>query len=236
MKVSKMLAVASVTGVLAATAIASPAFAWHPKGTIKKSVQNQTTGSALSDANGASAAVAAKPGDVLKYVIVVSNTGDTASNNSNDMYYTKLTDTLPAGVELVSDPSKKAISEDLGTVKPGQNVTKEYLVKVTSTKDGDVIENKACFTGDSQVKDNPQQGCDVADVKVTVPKTPEQPKTPETPKAPETPAPTPQPAATPAPEALPSTGASEFFAPVAALTSAGAAYAGRMMVIKRRQK
>jgi uncharacterized repeat protein (TIGR01451 family) len=236
MKVTKTLAMAGVTGVLAATAIASPAFAWHPKGTIKKSVQNQTTGSALSDANGASAAVAAKPGDVLKYVIVVSNTGD-ASSSSNDMYYTKLTDSLPAGVQLVSDPSKTSIAEDLGTIKAGKNVTKEYLVKVTSTKDGDVIENKACFTGDSQVKDNPQQGCDVADVKVSVPKTPEQPKTPETPATPETPkTETPATPAATTPAALPSTGASEFFAPIAAIGSAGVAYAGRLLTIKRRQK
>jgi hypothetical protein len=77
----------------------------------------------------------------------------------------------------------------LGLVKPGQSVTKEYLVKVTASKDG-TIENKACFTGNSTANDNPQSGCDVADVKVTVPQTPpEQPKTPETPQQPTTPAP-----------------------------------------------
>jgi uncharacterized repeat protein (TIGR01451 family) len=233
MKVSKVLVIASLTGVVAASAFATPALAWHPKGVIKKSVQNQTTGSALSDANGASAAVAAKPGDTLKYVIEVSNTG--ATGTSNEMHFTKLTDTLPAGVELIANPSNRAISEDLGTIKPGAKVTKEYLVKVTSTKDGDVIENKACFTGDSEVKDNPQQGCDVADVKVSVPKTPEQPKQPEqpkeTPKAPETPA-TPQVLAA----ELPHTGASEVLAPIAAFTTGVGAYAGRLLVIKRRQK
>lgn len=234
MKVTKVLAVASVSGVLAATAIASPAFAWNPQGAIKKSVQNQTTGSALSDANGVSAAISAKPGDVLKYVIEVSNPAPAASNGDNDLYYTKLTDTLPAGVQMVSDPSKTAISEDLGVIKPGNKVTKEYLVKVTSDKDGDVIENKACFTGDSQVKDHAQQGCDVADVKVTVDKpapapTPEQPTPTPAPTTPESPA-------TPAPEALPSTGASEFVAPIAALTTSGAAYAGRLLVLKRRQQ
>ena len=59
MKVSKLLVLASVTGVVAASAIATPALAWHPKGVIKKSVQNQTTASALSDANDAATAVAA---------------------------------------------------------------------------------------------------------------------------------------------------------------------------------
>jgi uncharacterized repeat protein (TIGR01451 family) len=233
MKVTKVLAVASITGVLAAGAIASPALAWHPKGVIKKFVQNQTTGSALSDADTAAAAVAAKPGDTLKYVIEVRNDG--ATGKTNEMHYTKLVDALPAGVELIADPAKRAITEDLGVVKPGQKVTKEYLVKVTSTKDKDLIENKACFTGDSEVKDNPQHGCDVADVKVNVPKEPEQPKPeqpkPEEPKL-EAPAPQVQGAAT----ELPHAGASAVIAPLAALTAGAGAYAGRLLVIKRRQK
>jgi len=237
MKVSKVLAVASLTGVVAASAIASPALAWHPKGVIKKSVQNQTSGAALSDANTKDTAVAAKPGDTLKYVIEVRNDG--TAGTSNEMHFTKLTDALPAGVELIANPGNRTISEDLGTIKPGEKVTKEYLVKVTSSKDGDVIENKACFTGDSEVKDNPQQGCDVADVTVSVPKTPEQPKPEqpkpeqpkETPKA-ETPAPAPQVASA----ELPATGASAIVAPLPALTTGGAAYAGRLLVIKRRLK
>jgi uncharacterized repeat protein (TIGR01451 family) len=238
MKVSKVLALASLTGVVAASAIASPALAWHPKGVIKKSVQNQTTASALSDANSASDAVAAKPGDTLKYVIEVSNTG--AAGDSNQMFYTKLTDALPAGVELIANPGNRTITEDLGVIKPGAKVTKEYLVKVTSTKDGDVIENKACFTGDSEVKDNPQQGCDVADVKVSIPK--ETPKPTPTPTPAPTPTPTPT-TQTPAPTTpvvagaeLPATGASEILAPLAALTTGAGAYAGRLLVIKRRQK
>lgn len=175
--------------VVTAAIIASPALAWHPKGVIVKYVENTTTASAKSDANDAAHAVAAKPGDVLKYTIVVSNNGDASSNGYNDMAKTVMTDTLPAGVELVSNPSTRTISENLGLIKPGQSVTKEYLVKVTADKDG-TIENKACFTGNSTANDNPQSGCDVADVKVTVPQTPpEQPKTPETPQQPTTPAP-----------------------------------------------
>jgi len=235
MKVSKLLVLASLTGVVAASAVASPAFAWHPKGVITKSVQNQTTGSALSEANDASTAVAAKTGDVLRYVVTVSNTG--AAGDSNQMYYTTLTDTLPAGVQLVADPSKTTISEDLGIIKPGANVTKEYLVKVTSTKDGDLIENKACFTGDSQVKDNPQQGCDVADVKVSVPKVtpPVTPPVTPAPTAPTTPTPE-TPAAPAAPAELVHTGASDVIAPLAAFTTGAGAYAGRLLIVKRRQK
>ena len=191
-----MIAVTSVTGIALAASVVSPAFAWHPKGTIIKSVQNVTTGSALNDANTASVATAAKPGDVLKYVVTVSNSGAADSSGNNDMAKTILTDTLPAGVELVSNASQRQITENLGTIKPGVKVTKEYSVKVVATKDS-IIENKACFTGDSTVNDNPQSGCDVAVVKVTVPPvvTPPTPITPVTPVAP------------PAPVVLPNTGA-----------------------------
>jgi uncharacterized repeat protein (TIGR01451 family) len=129
----------------------------------------------MSDANTESASVSAAPGDVLVYTVVVSNTGDTASDGNNDMTNTKLTDTLPDGVELVSNPATRTIVEDLGTVTPGKSVTKSYNVKVTSKTDGDVITNKACFTGNSKVNDNPQSGCDVAVVKVKVPATPTPP-------------------------------------------------------------
>lgn len=230
MKATKILAVASLTGVLASTigtgVFAADVLAWHPKGIITKSVMNQTTGSALSDANDEASAVAAKPGDTLKYVIEVRNDGSTGK--SNEMHFTKLTDTLPAGVELVSDPSKRDITEDLGVIKPGEKVTKEYLVKVTVSKDG-LIKNEACFTGDSEVKDNPQKGCDNANVKVTVPPK-EEPK--PQPK-PETPAPQPQ---VKAAETLPETGASSILAPLAAVGSGAVAYAGRLISLKRRQK
>lgn len=192
----KLVMSAVTASIVTAGIVASPALAWHPKGVIVKYVENTTTASAKSDANDAAHAVAAKPGDVLKYTIVVKNDGAADSKGYNDMAKTAMTDTLPAGVELVSNPSARTITENLGLVKPGQSVTKEYLVKVTASNDG-VIENKACFTGDSTANDNPQKGCDVADVKVSVPetpKTPEQPKTPETPQKPETPA-TPAPAA-----------------------------------------
>ena len=81
-------------------------------------------------------------------------------------------------------------------------LTKTYQVKVTASTDG-VIENKACFTGNSTANDNPQAGCDVADVKVTVPPAPVTPATPVTPDTPTTPAPTP---VVEQPAVLPNTG------------------------------
>lgn len=229
MKVTKLLAVASITGVVAGTigttAFAADALAWHPKGVIKKSVQNQTANGQVADANDAASAVDAKPGDTLKYVIEIRNDGQ--SGKSNEMHFTKLTDTLPAGVELISNPAQRQIDEEIGVIKPGEKVTKEYLVKVTSDKNG-VIENKACFTGDSEVKDNPQKGCDNANVKVTVPPK-EEPK-PEEPKK-ETP-----PQVESESTTLPETGASSIIAPAAALVTGAGAYAGRLITLKRRQK
>ena len=113
------------------------------------------------------------------------------------MAKTVMTDTLPAGLELVSNPAQRTITENIGLIKPGQKVTKEYLVKVTSKTNGSIT-NTACFTGDSTANDNPQEGCNPAVVTVTVP---EEPKTPAvvTPK-PKTPA---------TPVELPKTGAGE---------------------------
>ncbi len=181
---------AAASGVVVASAMTSTVYAWHPEGRIKKSVQNQTQTSALADANDVKSAVSTKPGDTLKYVIEVSNIGAAASNGYNDMAKTVMTDTLPAGVELMANPAQRTITENLGTLKPGQKVTKEYLVRVTSTKDKDVVTNKACFTGDSTANDNPQKGCDPAVITVTVPPKPEEP--PKPPKTPEPPKETPK--------------------------------------------
>ncbi len=158
----------TVTSVALATAVVSPAYAWHPEGTIVKQVQNVTAGTAMSDANTAATAVAAKPGDTLKYTITVSNPAAAAEKQYNDLAFVTLKDSLPTGVELTDNASKRQITEDLGTILPGKSVTKTYTVKVTATKDG-VIENKACFDGNSVVKDAPRNGCDTANIKVTVP-------------------------------------------------------------------
>ncbi|MDN5274666.1 MAG: hypothetical protein JWP06_567 [Candidatus Saccharibacteria bacterium] len=168
MNVSKVLLSAGIVGAITIAGLTTTAFAWHPQGVITKKVQNVTTNSALSEADTVAQAVAAKPGDTLKYVIEVSNNGAADSKGYNDMAKTVMTDTLPAGVELVSNPSKRMITENIGTVKPGQKVTKEYLVKVVSKTNGS-IQNTACFTGDSTANDNPQKGCNPAVVTITVP-------------------------------------------------------------------
>ena len=191
MKVSNVALAAILIGTVGILGIASTAMAWHPKGVITKQVQNVTTGSALSEADTPDTAVAAHPGDTLKYVITVKNDGTVDSNGYNDMAKTVMTDTLPSGVALISNPAQRQISENLGTVKPGQSVTKEYLVKVTSNTD-ETINNTACFTGNSTANDNPQHGCNSAIVTVSVPETPVTPTptpvTPVTPAAPTMPA------------------------------------------------
>lgn len=188
MKVSKLALIAGVATMVTLASLTNTAYAWHPKGVIVKKVQNITTSSILSDADTAESAVAAKPGDTLKYVIEVRNDGKPDSKGWNDMAKTVMTDTLPAGIELASNPAQRQITENLGLIKPGQKVTKEYLVKVTATQDG-TIKNTACFTGNSTANDNPQQGCNPAIVTVTVPEEPKPPVTPEVPETPQPPAP-----------------------------------------------
>lgn len=168
MNVSKVVLSAAIIGAITVAGLSTNAFAWHPKGVITKKVQNVTTSSALSEADTVSAAVAAKPGDTLKYVIEVRNDAAPADKNWNDMVKTVMTDTLPAGIELVSNPSQRTITENIGRLKPGEKATKEYLVKVVSKTEGS-IQNTACFTGDTEVNDNPQKGCNPAVVTVTVP-------------------------------------------------------------------
>ncbi len=203
MKISTVLLSAGIIGALTITGLSSTAFAWHPDGQITKKVQNVTTGGALSEADTKETAVAAKPGDTLKYVIEVRNDGKPDSKNYNDLAKIVMKDTLPAGIVLASNPAQRDITENHDLIKPGKSKVWEYLVKVTATKDG-LITNTACFTGDSTVNDNPQKGCNPAVVTVTVPPvTPEPPVVPPTP-TPETPAPIPE-----MPAELPKTGLGE---------------------------
>ncbi len=225
MKISKVLLSAAIIGTVAVAGLSTTAFAWHPKGVISKKVQNITTGSALVEADTVGTAVAAKPGDTLKYVIEVRNDGTPDEKGYNDMAKTVMTDTLPSGIELASNPAQRQITENLGLIKPGQKVSKEYLVKVTASKSGS-IQNTACFTGDSTANDNPQKGCNPAVVTVTVPKTPE---TPVTPTTPETPTPTPE-----MPAELPHTGLGENI--LATTLALGIAwYAGHRYLASKRE-
>jgi uncharacterized repeat protein (TIGR01451 family) len=221
----KMAAASGLTGVILAGAVATPAFAWHPVAKITKYVQNQTTAGAMADANDAASAVSAKPGDLLKYTIVVENDGEADSKGYNDLAKTVVSDKLPAGVELLVNPSLRDITENLGTLKPGQKVTKEYVVKVTSDKNNDVLENAACVDGDSTANDNKQHKCDSAFVKVNNP-----PVVQEPPK--ETPKPTPQPEVKAEQTSLPNTGAGNWFVPAGIAGSLG--YGANMLRLKRR--
>jgi uncharacterized repeat protein (TIGR01451 family) len=183
---TKLILTAGILSMATALVVVPSVLAWHPKGVITKKVQNITSQSTLSEADTASTAVAAKPGDTLKYVIEIRNDGAPDSKGWNDMAKTVMTDTLPNGVELASNPAQRQITENIGLIKPGQKVTKEYLVKVTASKEGSIT-NTACFTGDSAANDNPQKGCNPAVVNVTVTETPDEPEVPVTPATPETP-------------------------------------------------
>lgn len=203
----KVLLAAVGAGVVTAAVVASPALAWHPKGAIVKYVQNQTTNSAKSDANDVKAAVAAKPGDVLKYTIEVRNDGQKHDKGWNDMANTVVTDKLPDGVVLESNPAQRTVTFNLGKIEAGKSKTAEFTVKVVASKDGSIT-NTGCYTGETTNNEpqNAQKGCDVAIVTVKVPEAPKQPETPAAPAAPTTPA------------ELPNTGSA---AVLGALTGAG---------------
>jgi uncharacterized repeat protein (TIGR01451 family) len=215
--------------IIAASTFAYSAFAWHPVGVITKKVQNITNESVLGDADTTSTAIAAKPGDTLKYVIEVRNDGKADESGNNDMAKTIMTDTLPAGLELVSNPTQRTITENIGLIKPGQKVTKTYLVKVTTATEG-AITNTACFTGDSTVNDNPQKGCNPAVVNVTIPEV-ETPVTPETPGVPETP--TEETPVTEMPAELPQTGTGSNIT-LMTLGLGAAWYAAHRFILSRR--
>lgn len=219
----KLLTGATLASVAATLVMASPALAWHPKGYILKQVQDQTSNSAIVDANGSNSALAVKSGDTLVYTISVYNEGAPNALGDNDMANTVITDKLPAGVELVSDPSQRTVTfSNLGNITTQASVTKTITVKVTSTQDGAIIDNQACFTGNSTVNDNPQSGCDDAVVKVSVPAKPVTPVTPVTPAAPQVKAAT----------TLPNTGSGNVIAIALAATVLG--YLGSLFVKSKR--
>lgn len=218
MKNLKLFTLALTAGIVIAGSFAAPAYAWHPEVKITKYVTNQTAGGVMTDANDTENAVSTKPNNLIKYTMVIENTAPPAGNGHNDLHFTKMTDTLPVGVQLNDDATKRHITEDLGILKPGQKITKEYLLKVTSTKNGDIILNEACVTGDSEVKDAFRKDCDVAVIKVTVPPVVMPPPTPELPKE--------------TPKVMPVTGPANVLVPAGAVTLLG--YLGNLLRLKRR--
>ncbi len=216
---------ASAVGIVMAALLASPVYACCPVGTINKSVEDITTSSALVDANTDSSALTVNTGDTLQYVITIHNNGAAEANGNDNMLDTVMTDTLPAGVELASNPSETTITDTIGTIAAGKSVTIDYNVTVTSTQNGAYLTNKACYTGKSVNNDDNQSGCDTAVVLVNVPVTPTPAPTP-TPVAPTTPTPV-----TPAPTALPNTGPGNVILPAVAISVLG--YLGYMFKVKR---
>ena len=224
---------ATVISIIATTMIAAPAFACKPVGSIVKSVQDQTTNSATATSNSTTNALTVNSNDSLLYTITVKNSGAPESNGDDDMLNVQLTDTLPSGVQLVSDSSQTKISESLGTIKPGDSVTKTYSVKVTDDTNGAVLTNTACYSGGSMDNLDNQSGCDTAVVKVNVPApTPTTPPaTTTTPTTPSTTAPSAS-----APTTLPNTGSTAFSASILVISTAVAAYALNLLRVKFQTK
>lgn len=184
-----MLAASVVTSALVFGGLTGTAAAWHPVGKIDKKVQNVSASGSAQDADNQASAVQTAPGDVLKYIVKVWNEGQPHVQGYNDMVDVKVTDTLPAGIELVGNPAQRELKETIDRLRPGESKTFEYAVKVAKADDG-FVKNTACFTGDSEVGDAHQEGCNDAVIKVKK-------ATP-----PQTPPPTPTP-----PQVLPVTGA-----------------------------
>ena len=129
--------------------------------------------------------------DVLKYEISIVNDGTTNIDN------VVMTDTLPAGVTLASNPSKRDFSVNYGTIVPGTPKIYTLTIKVdNNVANGTYINNKACFTANAG-----QKGCDTAVIKVKKPIITQTP-TP-TPTSSVTPTPTPTNTPTPTPTQTP---------------------------------
>lgn len=170
---------ASGAALMLATTFSTTALAWHPQGKITKEVQNVTLSSAYADANDANTAIAARPGDVLRYRMTVVNPAPAADKQWNDLTKIKVTDTLPSGVTMDSGSKDADFKSTVVVPQSSKNGTKSvsyvFTVKVNAgVADKTVICNTATFNGNSIVGDAPRSGSDKACVKVTVPPAPKQ--------------------------------------------------------------
>jgi uncharacterized repeat protein (TIGR01451 family) len=161
-----------------------------PFASIYKRVVNVTQNPAVNYAADDNAhALEVNYTDVLKYEISIVNDGTTNVTN------TVMTDTLPAGVTLVSNPSKRDFTVDYGTLEPGKPKIYTLTIKVDgNVANGSYINNKACFTASAG-----QKGCDTAVVKVKKPTVTPTPTPTHTPTPTPTHTPTPTPTHTPTP-------------------------------------
>ncbi len=126
-----------------------------PFGQIFKRVIDETTDPNTNHAADDQAhAVEVNTGDTLKYDVTITNNGTSVMQN------VVMTDDLPAGVELVSNPSTRHIQSNFGDIAAGKLKFFDITVKVTQSTAG-FITNQACFTANGN-----QHGCDVAIVKI----------------------------------------------------------------------
>jgi uncharacterized repeat protein (TIGR01451 family) len=235
MKTSTLLVSVSAACAVITAAQITPAVAADQntaKAAISASVQNQTTNSAVATADNKEDALQAKTNDILKYIVEVKNTGD------KELKSIKITDTLPAGVELVSNGAQRTITEEIASIKAGESTTKHIIVKVTAGKDGDIVDNQVCFSATFDGETNEQNSCDNAAVRIGE-KPAEQQPAPTAPEAKPEPKPEQKPTEsapsnTTRTDDLPTTGPSDMIAPAAALTTGTLAYIGRLLALKRR--
>jgi len=216
MKKVSLFGSATVVSILAATIIAAPAFACYPQGNIVKTVQDNTTGSSVVTADTDASALSVNQGDTLTYTVTISNQEtQEGDQHQADMTNVELTDTLPAGVQLVSNPSETTITENLGTIAANGKVSRTYQVKVTATENDAYLTNKACYTSGSNLGTKyDQSGCTVSIVHVNVPVVP----------------PTPTPPAPTPPTTLPNTGSTALSA---AMLVSGIAFVGYALNVLR---
>lgn len=103
-------------------------------------------------------AVTRKPGETFQYRILVENKGNAPLTN------VVVRDTLPAGIELVSDPARREIEHPMADIPAGAARVLNLTVRVTSQKDDEYINNIACFSAAGGQKD-----CNNAYIRTDVP-------------------------------------------------------------------
>ncbi|MBW3537983.1 DUF11 domain-containing protein [Candidatus Parcubacteria bacterium] len=133
----------------------------QPFGDIKKRVTNVTRDPNTKHAADTNAtAIEVQRGDELRYEVTISNLG------TGTMDGIRMTDTLPNGVALKSNPAMRNITKDFQPITADNFSYFTITVKVDSNvADGAYISNQACFVANKN-----QKGCDTAVVKVKVPK------------------------------------------------------------------
>jgi uncharacterized repeat protein (TIGR01451 family) len=168
----KLIALVSGLSVGLSLVSAPAVQAWHPVGSISKTVQNTTAATAAPvEANTDESAVIVKTGDIVRYTITVSNKATANSRGYNDLAFIKVTDNVPEGLELIDNPSNRKIQFELENLTPGQSASETIDMKVIATTHKLIVSNEACYTADSLVKDRPQAGCDLAKIRLQVPQT-----------------------------------------------------------------